>query len=147
MFIGYAKDHEGDCYQMYNPKTDDVHTTRDVIWLRRMFYTAPTTGPELDDDIVITNDDIVIVTPPDNKADKNQGKSAGESVDDADLADDADDDEPMPRLLQHDANDSDSSDEVQRRRMTKIRNPKKGLLLAGRLQAEPCERRSGTDTK
>jgi hypothetical protein len=41
MFIGYAKDHEGDCYGMWNPKTSGVHTTCDVIWLRRMFYSAP----------------------------------------------------------------------------------------------------------
>jgi hypothetical protein len=38
MFIGYSKDHEGDCYQMWNPRTEGVHTTRDAIWLRRMFY-------------------------------------------------------------------------------------------------------------
>jgi hypothetical protein len=73
MFVGYAKDHEGDCYQMFNPKTDGVHTTRDVIWLRRMFYPAPTAAPELAlepyDDTVITNDDIVVDTPRNNKAD------------------------------------------------------------------------------
>jgi hypothetical protein len=33
MFIGYAKDHEGDCYQVWNPKTEGVHTTRDIVWL------------------------------------------------------------------------------------------------------------------
>jgi hypothetical protein len=31
MFIWYAKDHEGNCYQMWNPKTEGVHTTADVI--------------------------------------------------------------------------------------------------------------------
>ena len=38
MFVGYAKDHAGDCYCMYNPKTGGTHTTRDIIWLRRMYY-------------------------------------------------------------------------------------------------------------
>jgi hypothetical protein len=47
MFVGYAKDHEGDCYQMWNPKTSGVHATRDVIWLRRMFYTAPVEEPKI----------------------------------------------------------------------------------------------------
>jgi hypothetical protein len=38
MFIGYPPNHKGDCYQMWNPVTNGVHTTRDVIWLKRMFY-------------------------------------------------------------------------------------------------------------
>ena len=38
VFIGYAKDHDGDCYKMWNPDTNGVHTTRDIIWLRRMYY-------------------------------------------------------------------------------------------------------------
>ena len=38
MFVGYAKDHAGDCYRMYNPDTSRVHTTRDVKWLGRMYY-------------------------------------------------------------------------------------------------------------
>jgi hypothetical protein len=39
IFIGYTKDHDGDCYRMWDPITSGVHTTRDIIWLRRMFYT------------------------------------------------------------------------------------------------------------
>ena len=38
MFIGYPIHHEGDCYRMWNPVTNGVHTTRDIIWLQRMFY-------------------------------------------------------------------------------------------------------------
>ena len=38
MSIGYALDHEGDCYHMWNPKTNRVHETRCVVWLKRMFY-------------------------------------------------------------------------------------------------------------
>jgi hypothetical protein len=112
MFVGYAKDHEGDCYQMYNPKTDGVHTTCDVIWLRRMFYTAPTAVPEI---ALEPDDDINVITPQDNKADKNEEKSARESVNNADLDEDdeEDDDALMPRLIPQAeaANDSDSSDE------------------------------------
>ena len=37
MFIGYANNHDGDCYRMFNPKTDDVSKTRDMIWLRQIF--------------------------------------------------------------------------------------------------------------
>ena len=38
MFIGYARDHDGDCYRMWNPVPDGVHVSRDIIWLLCMFY-------------------------------------------------------------------------------------------------------------
>jgi hypothetical protein len=47
MFVAYAKDHEGGCYQIWDPKTKRVHETRDIIWLRRMFYTKAVTEAEL----------------------------------------------------------------------------------------------------
>jgi hypothetical protein len=41
MFVGYATDHAGDVYYMWNPKTNGFHVTRDIVWLKRMFYPAP----------------------------------------------------------------------------------------------------------
>jgi hypothetical protein len=41
MFVGYATDHAGDVYYMWNPKTNGIHVTRDIVWLKRMFYPAP----------------------------------------------------------------------------------------------------------
>ena len=41
MFVGYALNHDGDCYRMWDPRTEGVHVTRDVIWLKRMFYEKP----------------------------------------------------------------------------------------------------------
>jgi hypothetical protein len=116
---------------MYNLKTDGVHTTRDVIWLRRMYYTAPTAVPEL---ALELDDDIDIITPQDNKADKNQNKLARESVDYVDLDEDEDDDAPMPRLIPQvdDANDSDSSDQEDDDENSES---EKGKSLAGRHQA------------
>ncbi len=38
MFVGYADNHSGDCYMMYNPNTGRVVETRDVIFLHRMLY-------------------------------------------------------------------------------------------------------------
>ena len=38
MFIGYADDHDGDVYKMWNPETNRLLEPRDVIWLRRMFF-------------------------------------------------------------------------------------------------------------
>ena len=35
MFVGYAKDHAGDVYHMWDPDTNGIHETQDItIWLR-----------------------------------------------------------------------------------------------------------------
>jgi hypothetical protein len=53
MFVGYAKDHPGDTYHMWNPLTGRILVTLDIVWLRRMFYApAPTTLPHIGDDAV-----------------------------------------------------------------------------------------------
>jgi hypothetical protein len=36
MFVGHSADHDGDCYEMWYPKTNRIYTTRDVIRLNRM---------------------------------------------------------------------------------------------------------------
>ena len=38
MFVGYTYNHLGDCYRMYDPKTRRTRETRDIIWLKQMFY-------------------------------------------------------------------------------------------------------------
>jgi hypothetical protein len=40
MMLGYADDHAGNVYHMWDPITDGVHETRDVTWLKRMFFTS-----------------------------------------------------------------------------------------------------------
>ena len=40
-FVGYSLNHEGGTCMMYNPKTHRLIVTRDIIWLCRMYYTAP----------------------------------------------------------------------------------------------------------
>jgi hypothetical protein len=95
MFVGYAKDHEGDCYQMWDPKTKRVHETRDIIWLRRRYYATKVIEPELaiapaeevaqedDDD---NDEDITDISPliP-------QNQSSGESDSDDDNSSDEED--------------------------------------------------------
>jgi hypothetical protein len=39
MMLGYADDHAGDVYRMWDPDTG-VHETHDVTWLKHMFYTT-----------------------------------------------------------------------------------------------------------
>jgi hypothetical protein len=41
MFVGYASNHEGDCYRMWNPNTKKVSKTHDVVCLNRMFFRTP----------------------------------------------------------------------------------------------------------
>ena len=38
MFVGYPENREADSYRMWNPLTNGIVTTRDVIWMDRMFY-------------------------------------------------------------------------------------------------------------
>lgn len=43
VFIGYASNHEGICYRMWNPLKRSIHETRDVVWLHRMYFEVPNT--------------------------------------------------------------------------------------------------------
>jgi hypothetical protein len=48
MMVDYSINYTGDVYEMWNPTTNRIHTTRDVIWLRRMFYKQPQhVGPKI----------------------------------------------------------------------------------------------------
>jgi hypothetical protein len=60
MMVGYATDHEGDCYIMWNPETSRVYTTRDITWLNRFFYTKPIEDDDTDDffQIVLATDKV-----------------------------------------------------------------------------------------
>jgi hypothetical protein len=40
MFVGYAQDHTGNCYRMYNPVTLGDSETRDIIWMGCMYFTS-----------------------------------------------------------------------------------------------------------
>ena len=53
LFIGYATQHEGDCWRMYNPETKRVSQTRDVIWLNRMFYEKPNAKTTMEDPVIV----------------------------------------------------------------------------------------------
>ena len=38
MMIGYAHDHSGDTYRMWDKDTGRVHVLQDVVWLWRMYF-------------------------------------------------------------------------------------------------------------
>ena len=60
MMVGYALNHPGDTYRMWDPSTGRVHVTRDIIWLRRMFFPRPEYLP----DVIVTPviEDLPMVT-------------------------------------------------------------------------------------
>ena len=45
MMVGYADNHEGNCYRMFNPLRTSIVESRYVTWLRRMYY--PTLGTDI----------------------------------------------------------------------------------------------------
>lgn len=103
MFVGYAVDHAGDVYRMWDPKTGFVHESRDITWLRRMYYTstviagedfvvevpAPEVGEGGNDDIAeagegmdIENETEIADASADDKADDNPDDKANDNSDD-----------------------------------------------------------------
>jgi hypothetical protein len=52
MMVGYSTNHTGDCYEMWDPNTGGVHTTRDIIWPKRMYFTKPNLVPKLSPNLV-----------------------------------------------------------------------------------------------
>jgi len=40
VFVGYADEHAGNCYRMYNPVTSRVNVMREVMWIRRVYFTT-----------------------------------------------------------------------------------------------------------
>jgi hypothetical protein len=47
MMVGYALNHAGDTYRMWDKNTSQVHKTRDVIWLKRMYFEKKVEDPDL----------------------------------------------------------------------------------------------------
>jgi Reverse transcriptase (RNA-dependent DNA polymerase) len=48
MFVGYATNHAGDVYYMFNPTTEKILVTRDIVWLNRMFYNTDANAESVD---------------------------------------------------------------------------------------------------
>ena len=47
MFVGYAENHDRDCYEMWHKATNRCLKTRDVVFLHRMYYQKETVTNEL----------------------------------------------------------------------------------------------------
>jgi hypothetical protein len=42
MFVGYTSNHKDNCYRMWNPNTKKISKTREVVFLKRLFFGTPT---------------------------------------------------------------------------------------------------------
>jgi hypothetical protein len=69
MFIGYPNNRESDSICMWNRSTNRVVVTRDVIWLKRMFFTRPDDDILWGDDADEVDEDGNLVIKPDEAAD------------------------------------------------------------------------------
>ena len=47
MLVGYALNHDSGVYRLWNEETDRVIVSRDVIWLKRMYYEKKADNPEM----------------------------------------------------------------------------------------------------
>jgi hypothetical protein len=84
MFVGYTSDHPGDCYRMFDPKTNGIRVTRDVIWLKRMFFNKPSNNRELITDEVmfeVTRDGSVIALDEQEENEQDQEQEQNEPND------------------------------------------------------------------
>ena len=52
MFVGYPENWESDSVRMWNPETNGVVTTRDVIWMNKMFFEKPSEDENEDEQMV-----------------------------------------------------------------------------------------------
>jgi hypothetical protein len=98
MFVGYAADHSADCYRMWDPLTSRLHVSRDVVWLRRMFFTKKVLG---DDELVVV---IPQVSDPGETC-VTTGEGFDESDTDEESVEDIDGDEEQSELEEHQDNE------------------------------------------
>ena len=114
LFVGYALDHPNDTYRMYDPKTRGVRVTRDITWLRRMFYQRRQEDEELEveDDLVMESPQIEIIEDDDDVPEINEGvggmeEGEGDVEEDEDIPDLV----PAPAVEEDDDPDGGGDDE------------------------------------
>ena len=93
MFVGYALDHPGDCFEMWNPNTGKILVSRDIMRLKRMYYEKVATPEAAYSPIEIDADD-------DEKQEQQsdevgEGNGGGNDSNNDNGSDDNDDDESM----------------------------------------------------
>jgi hypothetical protein len=83
MIIGYADDHDSEVYRMWNPKTERVNITLDVIWMKRMMFTKGVEDPVIEVNNDNTNDGQGDNEKPADPGEEDDNGTDGESEDDS----------------------------------------------------------------
>ena len=91
MFVGYSSGHDGDCYDMWDPSTRRIHQSRDVTWLKRMFYLKPAGDlsenrelpevPEIEEYLVEDEENDLMMQGDDNLAIDHEPETENETLD------------------------------------------------------------------
>ena len=79
MFVGYPISHASDTYRMWDPRSRRVHTTRDVTWLKRMYF--PKVGPTNNVEYIQNNQNESIDVDEENDSDKEEYDSVSNDND------------------------------------------------------------------
>ena len=73
VFVGYAVNHEGDCYLKWNPtRTMRVYTTRNIIWLNQFYFTKALQDAD--------DEDLLQIVASDKVDDAVEGESGADAV-------------------------------------------------------------------
>ena len=123
--VGYANDHEGACYQMYNPESNVLYESRDIVWLKRLYF--PNTLPALDrqiEEIDSTEVRESISTELPVVAGENERTVVEDSVDneiEEESESDGDEEDEVPDLITHTDEAKNANEEVPWREVPRSR--------------------------
>ena len=70
MLVGYAFNHDSGVHLMWNENTNRIIVSRDVIWLKRMYFERPTANPDMITEPNFTNE---VREGDDNNGDESNG--------------------------------------------------------------------------
>jgi hypothetical protein len=127
MLVGYALNHDSGVYRMYNKETNRVIVSRDVIWLKRMFFENPQpvrdviVGPTFTNEVWEGNDNEEIVDPSMNERleHDNEEGSTNENIEDNDSGE-SEDESTNEQFEDNDSEESD--DEAEQKQTTTTRS-------------------------
>ena len=114
VFMGYPDDTSSNAYRMWNPGTNQIIVSRDVVWLKRMYFSTPETAPPAQAELPSAPSGGESVAHARSRGEliASGGESRGErEVEAADDDDNNDDDDGMPQLVNRTDDDDDSDDE------------------------------------
>ena len=122
MFVVYNGNSSDDIYRTWNPTTNRIHRTRDIIWLKRMFYKTRITKKLRNEDTDIASAEVGEKGRVTLNDDDSNGDDYGEENDD-------EEDNLPPLIPRGDAYDSDSDDDLDEDKKVLVIKTKSGRVI------------------